>query len=258
MRQESLDVGDSDKAVALWKIIVQLQSRRDPIYTMDDFKDIKGVGPIVRSKIGSVIDGLEETSGSGIKSLKISSVEMAIHKKILLGLQLMPQMEPCIVDSCRRGGDKIEDFCLIIKYNNDISLCEAQFSFSGIVRHLWSIGYITTELITEQTNWKGHVKIPSDEMHVYPTRQVCMRLVPDHEYPYVLLHLTATTAFTESLVEFCQNLGYKIDETAMTPITDGIIQPPKMITERDIFDFIGLEYVNPANREEAIAVKRRI
>jgi DNA polymerase/3'-5' exonuclease PolX len=59
---------------------------------------------------------------------------------------------------------------------------------------------------------------------------------------------------------YALTLGYTLNEHTITPVREDAGEPPEMETEKDIFDFLGLKYVEPQDRlgEAAIQPKPKV
>lgn len=75
-------------------------------------------------------------------------------------------------------------------------------------------------------------------------RRIDIRLVPYESYYPALLYMTGSGNFNAKMREVAKQLDYKLNEY-------GLFKEGKMIpinSEKDIFDVLGMEWVNPENR----------
>ena len=69
------------------------------------------------------------------------------------------------------------------------------------------------------------------------------------EYPYMKLYFTGSANFNVAFRKHCLKLGLSLNEHSFIPPVKGLK------TERDIFKYVGLEYVNPEDRIDENSLK---
>ena len=88
-------------------------------------------------------------------------------------------------------------------------------------------------------------------------RRLDLLVTPEAEYAYAILYFTGSDLFNVAMRKYALTKGYSLNEHTLTPTagqaqgqtqTQTQPQPPPMKTEKDIFDFLGLVYVEPEKR----------
>ena len=64
----------------------------------------------------------------------------------------------------------------------------------------------------------------------------------NEEYPFMKLYFTGPKEFNIQFRKHCLSKGLSLNEHSFTPIVDGIK------TEKDIFEHVGLKYIEPEKR----------
>ena len=84
-------------------------------------------------------------------------------------------------------------------------------------------------------------------------------MTPDNEYAYALLYFTGSDKFNVAFRQYATNKGYTLNEHTLTPLRSDLPVPPYMENEKDIFNFLGLRYIEPSRRvdEKQIIPKAR-
>ena len=75
-----------------------------------------------------------------------------------------------------------------------------------------------------------------------------MIIKPKAEYPYAILYFTGSKEFNVAFRKYALEKGYTLNEHELKPIREGVPAVPLMRKEKDIFDFLGLHYVEPTLR----------
>jgi DNA polymerase/3'-5' exonuclease PolX len=73
-------------------------------------------------------------------------------------------------------------------------------------------------------------------------------MTPDEEYAYALLYFTGSDRFNVAFRQYTLDRGYSLNEHTLTKVRDGVKEVPYMESEKDIFKFIGLRYIEPSKR----------
>ena len=237
--------------------------------SIEELMTIHGIGPVkarelLKLGIGSVeqlskaVDKnpflLNDVQKLGLKYFtysleRIPRAEMKQHEKILLGF--MPEgLTGEIAGSYRRKAKDSGDIDMLITYNSNTSEKDAESLFELFVVELFENGYILDTLASGKKKWMGYVsKGPRSK-----PRRLDILLTSPKEYPYALLYFTGSDKFNVALRKYVNTKGYTINEHEMIPLktlessTEKIEIPPIMEKEKDIFTFLGLEYVKPENR----------
>ena len=241
---------------------------------LEELMTIHGIGPVkarelVESGIRSVgalqmavaVNPalLNETQKLGLKyaafaTQRISRAEMDVHADTLydflppLGAKGSRDLEGEVVGSYRRGLASSGDIDLLLTYKPHISAERAVDLFHNYLDALLDEGYILDELVSGPKKWMGYVKAGPRGT----PRRLDVLLTSPTEYPYALLYFTGSDRFNVAMRRWATERGYTLNEHGMAPldVAGGAGRPPVpgMRTEKDIFDFLGLRYVQPQER----------
>jgi DNA polymerase/3'-5' exonuclease PolX len=305
------------KAKAYAKVISQLKDFTEPITSLDDIKNIKGIGEKIQDKITEIIetghltsaelakelyniDALEALQNiygvgpvkatnlvkAGITSIKqlrdeikktpdmlndnqkiglkyyedllerIPRVEMEEHKDILHMLlpNEMEHYHTDIVGSFRRQSTTSGDIDVLIRVPSNETNEDSKKCFTSYVTMLKGFGYITDVLAFGE-----HKCMAVCSVYNGKARRLDLLMTPDNEYAYALLYFTGSDKFNVAFRQYATNKGYTLNEHTLTPLRSDLPVPPYMENEKDIFNFLGLRYIEPSRRvdEKQIIPKAR-
>ncbi len=82
----------------------------------------------------------------------------------------------------------------------------------------------------------------------YPIRRVDIRYVPYNSYYPALLYFTGSGPFNEKMRGLAKALGYRLNEYGLYKKINGKLMKVKVTSEKDIFDKLGMDYVEPEER----------
>lgn len=80
-------------------------------------------------------------------------------------------------------------------------------------------------------------------------RRIDIAIFQPDEVVFALLHSIGSGPFNELMRRRARDLGYKLNQTGLYK-GDQKVEDPEFRTDRDIFDFLGIEYVEPSKRTE--------
>ncbi len=78
-----------------------------------------------------------------------------------------------------------------------------------------------------------------------PMRRIDIRFIPYESYYYAMLYFTGGKEFNKKMRLIAINMGYTLNEYGLFDENNKMI---KANSEKDVFDFLGMEYVGPENR----------
>ena len=151
-----------------------------------------------------------------------------------------------IVGSYRRKLANSGDIDVIITSKNP-------FVFEKFIDILIENGIITNVLSRGKTKSLVVAKIPSSNVH----RRVDFLYTKHEEYPFAVLYFTGSKGFNTVMRGHALKMGYSLNEHGISKMVDKKKTeqlPNTFATERDIFDFLGLEYREPEDRKDGRAV----
>jgi DNA polymerase/3'-5' exonuclease PolX len=259
--QEILETGKLDAASRV---------RADPAVGMKEaLMHIYGVGPVKAAAIleKHPVQSIEELRRVAEKHPKllndkqkiglayyedflerIPRKEVETHRTLMEGVlhTVDARMTMDIVGSFRRGKPDSGDIDVLIGYPDSMSAPDAEAFFQRFVEHLRTEGYITDILALGPKKCMCVCKVSKKSKG----RRLDLLLTPAAEYPYALLYFTGSDRFNIAMRRHAQQKGYTLNEHAMMPIQEGVPAIPTMSREADIFAFLGVPFVAPAEREK--------
>ena len=181
---------------------------------------------------------------------RIPREEIVRHEKILIGT-LLEGMIGTIVGSYRRGLPSSGDIDMLITMDKKTSQQRAK-AFNEYVHALKDSGYMAEVLSEGDQKCLSIVKVEPTAK----SRRLDLLLVPTEEFPFALLYFTGSGDFNVAFRKHALSLGYTLNEHAMklTGKKEGAKPVPKFKFEEEIFEFLGLQYKDPAQRVGASAV----
>ena len=234
------------------------------IDALDAFQNIYGVGPAKATDLvkgGYIsIEQLREDVKKNPKLLndkqkiglryyedlleRIPRNEMEEHCDILHTL-LPDEMESYdteIVGSFRREAETSGDIDVLIRVPNGTDSETAKDNLALYVNMLQGFGYIEEILALGE-----HKCMAICRMYNGKARRLDLLMTPDEEYAYAILYFTGSDRFNVAFRQYAISKGYTLNEHTLTPIDDDEL-PPYMQSEKDIFKFLGLRYIEPSKR----------
>ena len=151
-----------------------------------------------------------------------------------------------IVGSYRRKLANSGDIDVIITSQNPIV-------FEKFIDILIENRIITNVLSRGKTKSLVVAKIPSSKVH----RRVDFLYTKHQEYPFAVLYFTGSKGFNTVMRGHALKLGYSLNEHGISKMVDKKKTEQLQNTfdsERDIFDFLALEYREPEDRKDGSAV----
>jgi DNA polymerase beta len=235
------------------------------IDALDAFQKIYGVGPtkaseLVKAGYTSIAQLREEVKKNpkllndkqkiGLQYYedlleRIPRDEMEEHRDILYTLlpDEMEMYETEIVGSFRRDATSSGDIDVLIRVPANIESTDAKKHLALYVKMLQDFGYIEEILALGE-----HKCMAISRMYNGKARRLDLLMTPDEEYAYAILYFTGSDRFNVAFRQYALDKGYSLNEHTLTQIRDGIPPIPYMKTEKDIFKFLGLRYIEPSKR----------
>jgi DNA polymerase lambda len=247
------------------------------IDALDSLQKIYGVGPakatdLVKSGIVSIQQLRDELKNNpkllndkqkiGLKYYeelleRIPRNEMEEHRDILHTLlpDEMSEYDTEIVGSFRREAPNSGDIDVLIRVPFNVDVKTAKDNLALYVKMLEGFGYIEEILALGE-----HKCMAISRMYKGKARRLDLLMTPDEEYAYAILYFTGSDRFNVAFRQYALDKGYTLNEHALTPIRAGVPTVPYMKTEKDIFKFLGLRYIDPSRRvdgNQIVPVKSR-
>lgn len=165
---------------------------------------------------------------------RIPIEEYIKHKEILE--KDLKKIKYEFVGSFRRGSKSMGDIDLLIMKDD-------KFKLDEYVSKLKKKGYIKEILALGDIKFGGIVKLDINS----PARKLDILICPPDEFYYSLLHFTGSAEFNVGLRDYLKNkYGLSLSEHGFK---DKFIRIPEMKSEKDIFSFFNLNFVEPSKRK---------
>jgi len=178
---------------------------------------------------------------------EMDQVNILIQKLIP---EVDPKLEGRICGSYRREKPTSNDIDILITHPDIITKKQLLNSKSNYLRlfvqKLKDEKFILDDLTHEnyETKYMGYCRLRLD----YPTRRIDIYYIPYESYYAALLHLTGSGNFNRKMRLLAGNLGYKLNEYGLFKIKNGKMARVKVNSEKDIFDELGMDYIEPKDR----------
>jgi len=167
-------------------------------------------------------------------NLRIPLEEYHRHKELLE--KDLKKLTYEFVGSFRRGSENMGDIDILIMKDNS-------FDLKDYISKLKKIGYVKEVVAIGDIKFGGIVKIDDKS----PARKLDILVCPPDEYYYSLLHFTGSAEFNVGLRDYLKNkYGLSLSEHGFK---GKVIKIPEMKSEKAIFNFFNLNYVEPTKRK---------
>lgn len=234
--------------------------------SMDILQGVHGIGPVkakqlietkqirtiaeLRSSLAKDPTLLNDVQKMGLKYyedaiLRIPRHEMALHETFILDA-LDPRFTGAVVGSYRRGAENSGDIDVLLMLPDTMTKKQQGELFVDTVKMLKETNYIVDTLAQGPKKFLGYVRLDEGEK----ARRLDLLMTPEEEFAYAILYFTGSQAFNVAFRGYALDKGYTINEHTMKPTQERVAAVPKMTKEKDIFDFLGLQYVEPQNRRD--------
>jgi DNA polymerase/3'-5' exonuclease PolX len=216
---------------------------------------IYGVGPVKAKAISEIRPALQgfadlrrhaaenpgylnDKQAIGLKyaehaDLRIPRAEMHDHAALVVAAAAS-----CIADS--------GDIDVLLMLPDEVPLAERKRRFAAVCDRL-AADYVTDVLAKGDKKFMGYARLPAAAADA-PHRRLDLLLTPKDEYPYAVLYFTGSDRFNIVMRQRALDLGYTLNEHGMKPVAEGADAPPRMREERDIFQFLNMDYTEPKDR----------
>ncbi len=252
-----------------------------PISVYDDLLKIHGVGPVkakklvegedvksiadLRAKAAANPKLLDKAQTIGLKYYEdfneriprqemdqhAAALEAASNPKMKLAgkadslQQSRAQMKLEIVGSYRRGLQSSGDIDCLVNFPRLRSEKSVLEEFAAYVADLQERNYITDILALGPHKCMAVCTIDGTKF-----RRLDLLVTPNDEWAYAILYFTGSDRFNVAMRSYALEQGWSLNEKALTA-TAGSREAPPAKTEKDIFKFLGLKYIEPTERTGA-------
>lgn len=233
------------------------QEKKDREKIIKQFEAIHGVGPVTAEKwynmgyhtfesLAGLYDQMTDAQKLGYYyynqlNLRIPREEMDIIGKRIAelweGIDIIPERDYEIAGSYRRGEESSGDIDIVVKETPGVSI-------DTLIYPLIQSGLIIGTLAKGTTKYMGILRLGDPDENA---RRIDIRLVSEEAWPYALLYFTGSKELNVHMRTIAQSMGLSMNEYGMVGQETG----PKGVqakTEKDIFDYLGMEYLEPTER----------
>jgi DNA polymerase/3'-5' exonuclease PolX len=235
-----------------------------PLDAYKTLKDVHGIGPAKAAQLIekgiTTMDQLRTASEAdsklltaaqklGVKHykdslLRIPREEMTEHEHTILpGLD--PQFEGTIVGSYRRGAASSGDIDVLLTLPDTMTSKDQGALFLHMIELFKEIDYIVDTLSSGPTKFLGYCQLEGK-----PVRRLDLLMIPKSEYACAILYFTGSKEFNVAFRAYALDKGYTLNEHRLQATKEGVPAVPLFETEKDIFDFLGVQYVEPTMRRD--------
>ena len=225
-----------------------------------DFMNIHGVGPknaekLVKSGFNSIDDlrncptiseHLNDVQRLGLKYyddmlIRIPRKEIKLHEiyiKTIIDICDIPKgsVQFTIAGSYRRGIHSSGDI--------DILFCSKdKKKYNLFIDKLKESKYIVDDLARGPKKYNGLCKYGQN-----PCRRIDIMYTKPEEYPFAIMYFTGSMEFNTMVRQKCLDRGLSLNEYSLKDNNTKKVVEHKFSVEKDIFDYLGMEYVDPCVR----------
>jgi DNA polymerase beta len=222
---------------------------------------IHGIGPskakslVEEHNIMSIVDLekrqelLNEKQKMGLKYVKdfqerIPRKEMDVHQDMLQKsiLAIDNRFEFQITGSYRRMAPSSGDIDILITHKDDPENVEELFK--SVLTNLKMNGYITDVFAEGGKKCLAVCRLKRYKHY----RRIDLLYTNKKEYPFAILYFTGDAGFNVNMRSYCLTKGLSLSEHGIKDV-NGVFIDTGVETEKDIFDYLGLEYIDPKDRK---------
>jgi DNA polymerase beta len=181
---------------------------------------------------------------------RIPRAEIDEYKQLLEKVvqKVSPFLKVEIVGSYRRGAENSGDIDIIIRSTDSKNLAPP-FEKVDMIDELIKQKIIVAVLSRGPSKCLVMAKIPSSST----IRRVDFLYTSPEEFPFAILYFTGSKMFNTMMRQHALNMGLTMNEHGLYKLsqdrkTKGEKVPHIFKTEKDIFDYLNLQYVPPENR----------
>lgn len=277
------------KVRAYDKVIKNIENINENIISYEQIENIEGAGKSIKAKLKEIVNEIKQKEIKGnekehlfqdllkiygvgpkkandlINIYKISSINdlrmksendssiLTNSQKIGLRfyedlLERIPRSEMLKHQKIIKKGEIVGSFRRKESSSGDIDvmLCMGINEFNEFIDNLIDKKYIKYVLARGDKKVLGICSLNTSSKH----RRIDLIRNTEEEYPFMKLYFTGSAKFNVVFRQHCLKKGLSLNEHGFTPPVKGLK------TEKDIFSYVGLEYVEPENRIDENSLKQ--
>ena len=171
---------------------------------------------------------------------KIPREEIIQHEKILKNslTKIDSSAELTITGSYRRGKSESGDIDVLLRTSN-------QKVYRAFINYLIKVGYLIDNLVYGNQKYNGVSRIGLNGT----SRRIDIMYTSPKEYPFAIFYFTGSDNFNKKVRKYLNDeKNLTINEHCISHLDTKDPVDHEFETEKDIFDYIDMEYVAPENR----------
>ena len=157
-----------------------------------------------------------------------------------------PQLFGTICGSYRRLKPKSNDIDFLIIHPKIVSLGDLASNkfFKAYLKKLMEIGFVVESFtnVEVKSKFMGLCQLSPK----YPIRRIDIRFIPFESYYYALLYFTGSGEFNRKMRQVAMDNDYILNEYGLYDKKGNMIH---VNSEKEIFDILSMEYLQPPDRE---------
>lgn len=116
----------------------------------------------------------------------------------------------------------------------------------NVIKRLLEKEFLTDTFALGGTKFNGVCQLKPGYLH----RLINIRLIPNDEYIFGLFYYTGSFDFSKEMRKIASKKGFKLNEYWLKRVhrSGHLGKPMKVTCEKDIFDYLGMEYKSPEQR----------
>ncbi len=181
--------------------------------------------------------------------LRIPRVEMEGHHQFIADLVNHANINvKCeITGSYRRNSPTSGDIDVLVTSTGDDYISKYRFFVDELIMRK----YVSDVLAYGDNKFMGMCILPGCTNH----RRIDIIVTKPEQYYFELLYFTGNDDFNKEMRSYALELGFSLSQYAFTDVKKNVIVDGSFESEHDIFNFLGLRYVDPENRVSGSIIK---
>jgi DNA polymerase beta len=231
--------------------------------TIEELMKVSGIGPVKakdlveKHQITSIAvlktkpELLNDKQKIGLKYVddfqkRIPRKEIDVHLEFVRKFinVLHPSIRFEITGSYRRGAASSGDIDILLTCDDESVVLSSLLH--TLVDNLNKTKYLRETIALGDKKYMGVCRLPKYKTH----RRIDIMFTPKHEYPFALLYFTGSAEFNVAMRSWAlaHQPSYTMNEHGLKLVGTHACVEHVFLQEKDIFEFLGLRYVEPINR----------
>ena len=244
----------------------------DTNVAINELTKVSGIGPaaaalFVKDGIMTIadlrknMDRLNHHQKIGVKHFE--DFELRIPREEVVTLRdiaqkkikkLDPEFTANVCGSFRRGATSSGDIDILLTHPSFTSTDKKKTELlKKVVKQLTDCGLITDTISMGESKFMGVCRLPKNDEEkekVRHFRRLDLRLIPHDQYYCALLYFTGSDMFNKDMRGRAIENGFTLNEYTIRPMgSTGIPgEPLPVSSEEDVFDYVGMRFKAPSER----------